>query len=643
MLLTIRVRKSLYIIGLSCLLCLFVPAGPLQADELTFLITGVDEPALSNVRRRVEPFRISGNARLTRRRREEMRQTAEQNARSAMRPFGYYHPSISSRLKQQGERSWLLELEIHPGPPVLISEVLLSIHGPGAALPELLEWKADWPLTQGKTLIQPDWDQQKQRALDIAADNGYLSATFTDSRMEVDLERNSARLVLSMETGEQAVMGEVRVQQDIVKSHIMENLPRFKLGDPYNAWIMERFRIDVWRTGYFNNIEIVEDRHLDESPPRVDLDITLEPRKRNTYQGSIGIGSDTGARVQFSWNRHLISRNGDSFSLGTGWQDHNNEFFVRGGYRIPRNVPSRQFWIADVLLKRENEDLKVSDDFSDDLFTLGNADINDYSVRLGRLKVRDRKRGFRQWYETIYGQYLSELIDYKLNPLDPPELTALLTGDNIEIPLGRTSNNLSFGIEYDMPYIRGRGFETTGLRNRAWAFTSNDAWGSDDNFTQVYLSSRWNFRAGKRWKILLRGELGYTDAKVNDIAVDIDDRLVNLSVTQLPNLYRFKAGGSTSVRGYGFERLSNNNIGSNNVITASAEAEMRILPNWSLAAFFDVGNAFNEWDDTDLKRGVGVGIRWYTIAGAIRVDFAKGLDLVDKPWRIHFTIGTSLL
>jgi translocation and assembly module TamA len=70
---------------------------------------------------------------------------------------------------------------------------------------------------------------------------------------------------------------------------------------------------------------------------------------------------------------------------------------------------------------------------------------------------------------------------------------------------------------------------------------------------------------------------------------------------------------------------------------------MRILPNWSLAAFFDVGNAFNEWDDTDLKRGVGVGIRWYTIAGAIRVDFAKGLDLVDKPWRIHFTIGTSLL
>jgi translocation and assembly module TamA len=638
------VLKPRFIIFLTVFFSLLIPEPGLRADELTIDIQGVEEPALSNVRNRVEPFRLTGNARLSRRRREELRQAAERNARRALRPFGYYHPSISTRLKQQAERSWSLELDIVPGPPVVIEEVLLDINGPGASLPDLRAWKSAWPLPEGNTLVQPDWDQQIQRALDIAADNGYLLAEFTTRRMEVDLEQNRAMLKLYLETGEQAVMGEVRFEQDIVNSEILDNLPRFKAGDPYNAWIMERFRIDVWRTGYFTNIKIVEDRRLEESPPRVDLNVTLEPRHRNTYQGSIGVGSDTGPRIQFSWNRHLISRRGDSFSLGTGWQEHNNEFFVRGGYRIPRNVQSRQFWVADVLLKRENEDLKVSDSFfGEDLFTLGNADINDYSLRLGRLKVRNRKQGFRQLFETMYGQYLSELIDYRLSPEDPPELTELLTANAGEIPLGRTSNNLSFGIEYDMPYIRGQGFETTGLHNRAWAFTSNDAWGSDDNFTQVYISSRWNFRAGERWKFLLRGEVGYTDAKVTDIDVEIEDSLVNLSVTQLPNLYRFKAGGSTSVRGYGFERLSNNNIGSNNIITASAEAELRVLTNWSVAAFVDVGNAFNEWDDRDLKRGIGVGIRWYTIAGAIRIDFAKGLDLPDKPWRIHFTIGTSLL
>jgi translocation and assembly module TamA len=638
------VRKSLFIILLTVFFGLLIPAELVIADELEIVIRGIEEPALSNVRKLVEPFRITGNSRLSRRRREEMRKAADQNARIALRPFGYFHPSISSQLKQRAERSWLLELEIDPGPPVVISKVVLEIRGPGAALPELLQWKSAWPLVQGKTLVQPDWDQQKQRALDIAADNGYLLAEFTRHSMEVDLERNEAELNLALETGQQAVMGVVRFDQDLVKPHILENLPRFKAGDPYNAWIMERFRIDVWRTGYFSNIEIVEERRLEESPPRVNLNITLEPRKKNTYQGSIGIGSDTGARIQFSWNRHLISRNGDSFSLGTGWQDHNNEFFVRGGYRIPRNVQSRQFWIADVLLKRENEDLKVRDNFYDEtLFTLGNADINDYSLKLGRLKVRHRKQGFRQVFETMYGEYLRELIDYRVKPSDPLELVDLLTEHTGDIPLGRTSNTLSLGIEYDMPYIRGRGFETTGLHNRARAFTSNDAWGSDENFSQVYISSRWNFLSGERWKFLLRGEMGYTDAKVSDIEVEIDDKLVNLSVTQLPNLYRFKAGGSTSVRGYDFETLSNNNIGSNNIVTASAEVEMRVLRNWSVAAFFDVGNAFNDWDEMDLKRGIGVGVRWYTIAGAIRVDVARGLDLPDKPWRIHFTIGTSLL
>ena len=70
---------------------------------------------------------------------------------------------------------------------------------------------------------------------------------------------------------------------------------------------------------------------------------------------------------------------------------------------------------------------------------------------------------------------------------------------------------------------------------------------------------------------------------------------------------------------------------------------MKFLESWSAAAFFDIGNAFNDWDNPNLKKGVGVGIRWYTIAGAIRVDFARALDFEGKPWRVHFTIGIPLL
>jgi translocation and assembly module TamA len=638
------VRSSFLLFFLPLFILLTMIPGHLLADELKFVIDGVAEPELSNVRNLVEPFQLARSSRFSKRYLENLRHKSEQRAREALRPYGYYHATVNSELRKTPEGGWVLELHIAPGPPLVIRELNLALRGDGSKLEELQKWQATWPLAVGKRLIQPQWDQQKQKALDIAHSYGYLLAKFTRHELAVDLERNEAALTLILETGEQAVMGEVSFLQDTVKPRVLENLPRFKPGDPYNAWLLERFRIDIWRTGYFSSIEIVEDRQLEESPPHVNLTVSMEPRKLNTYQGAIGVGSDSGPRVQFSWNRHLISKNGDNFSLATGWQDHNDELFVRGNYRIPRRVKARQFWVADLLIKKENEDLKVREnEFDETLIKLANGDIDDYSLRLGRLKIYNRNHGYAQLFETIYTEYLRESIDYSLNPTDPPVLVRLLARDSGEIPLARTDKSLSIGINYDLPIIRGNGFETVGQRHRAWAFTSNEAWGSDVDFSQVYFSSRWNFIKGKRWKFLVRGEVGYSHARVRDVAVDIEDSSIELSLTELPNLYRFKAGGSTSVRGYNFESLSSNGIGSNNIITASAEVEYMFRHNWSLAAFLDVGNAFNDWGNIDLKKGAGVGIRWYSIAGPIRVDVAQGLDHPDKPWQIHFTIGTSLL
>lgn len=636
-------RKSPFISLSIALAWLALWPGQAFADDLEIRILGVKEPALSNVEAAVEPFRLTGIGRLTRRRMENLRRDSEVSARKALRPYGYYHANVKSTFERTGERSWRMDISVEPGPAVVISDAQVEVNGPGALFEELIQWQADWPLRPGQVLVQPTWDSQKQLALDIAANQGFFLAAFTQHEIKVDLEKNEARLKLVMETGPRAVMGEVRFHQDVVKPRVLQNMPRFRPGDPYDSWLMERFRIDVWRSGYFGTIEILEDRHLDENPPRVDLDVHASARPLNTYQGQVGIGSDTGARVQFSWNRHLLSSNGDNFTLGTGWQDHNDEFYVRGAYRIPRNVETRQFWIADALLKREHEDLLVQDDdFDDELIGLGNVDIEDYSLKPGRLRIYDLKLGYWQVFETIYAQALKEKVSYSPRVEDALE-SRDSPGDINGIPLSRSSRTLSLGIDYDLPFSRGQGFGMVGTHTRAWAFISNEAWGSDRDFSQVYLSSRWHFRLGERWKFLLRGEIGYSDARVNDLIIEIGESPLELSVTELPNLYRFKAGGSSSVRGYGFERLSTNNIGSNNIVTASVEAEYRILQNWSVAAFTDVGNAFNDWGEMDLKTGIGFGVRWYSIAGAVRVDVAQGLDLPGQPWRIHFTIGTPLL
>jgi translocation and assembly module TamA len=439
-------------------------------------------------------------------------------------------------------------------------------------------------------------------------------------------------------------MGKVTFRQDILSSGVLDSLQRFQAGDAYNTFLLEKFRLDLWRSGYFEDIEVVERRELTANPPRVDLEVNFKPRKKNTYQGTIGFGTDTLARLQFIWGRHLLSPRGDNFDVGIGWQQKDNEFTVQANYRLPRKTESRQFWIASVGLKSEKQTLEVSP--SGDLenrFDIARGTVNDYSLRLGKTRVRNMQGGFQQLFETVFVQYLNETRDFEETGNVEVEPQSFADPDPFEDLLKNTSNTLALGMDWDWPEIRGSGFHTIGHHERAWIFTSNESWGSDIDYSQVYLSSRWNLLAGNRWKFLLRAEAGYSDANIISVNVPTEEGDLEIAVTDLPNLYRFRAGGSRSVRGYAFELLDSNGLGSNNILTASAEVEFHFHENWSLAAFFDIGNAFNDWSNPDLKRGSGFGVRWYSVIGALRLDVAQGWDLEGDPWRIHLTIGTPLL
>ncbi len=245
------VRSSFLFIYLPLLVLLTMMPHRLPAEELEFVIKGVGEPELSNVRNRVEPFQLTRSSRFSKRYLENLRHKSEQRAREALRPYGYYHATVNSEIRKSTNGGWVVELHITPGPPLVIRELNLELRGDGSKLEKLQEWQATWPLAVGTRLIQPQWEEQKQKALDIANNYGYLLAEFTQHELAVDLKRNEAALTLILETGEQAVMGEVSFLQDAVKPRVLENLPRFKTGDPYNAWLLERFRIDIWRTGVF--------------------------------------------------------------------------------------------------------------------------------------------------------------------------------------------------------------------------------------------------------------------------------------------------------------------------------------------------------------------------------------------------------
>ena len=59
------------------------------------------------------------------------------------------------------------------------------------------------------------------------------------------------------------------------------------------------------------------------------------------------------------------------------------------------------------------------------------------------------------------------------------------------------------------------------------------------------------------------------------------------------------------------------------------------------AAFFDIGNAADELENVDFQRGAGLGIRWISPIGPVRLDVAKALD-GDEGWRVHISMGPDL-
>jgi translocation and assembly module TamA len=611
--------------------------------DVSYVVTGVDETLQENVLAHVDTVQFGPRSRFRPRDQQKVIDKAISDAQTALRPFGFYAPNISARVIQTGGQSATIELSIDPGPPMRVSGVDVGVVGDGAREERFQSWLKAWPLPEGATLVQPVWEEQKQRAIEIANERGYLGAEFSVHVLEIDLEQNRANLRLEFDTGPRYVMGNVSYSDHGLKPGILEYIPRFEKGNYYTARLVSRFRTDLWKTGYFDDVTVREIERPNLDPPAVDFDVRVATETRNHYSGAIGWGDDTGIRVQANYSRHPMSSYGDRLDVGIGYQELDDQFTLRGRYRKPLRNRARQWWDAELTLRFENLDLDVKRDEEDeDFIKIASGDLTERHIRFGRLKLRNMKGGEAQQFTTPFVQFLNSERKFDLSegidvPILPPgEL-------DLSSRLRTIENAFSIGYDYEVIDVQGRRFDTVGKRDRAWLFHSDHAFGSTVEFSQFYASTRRSYRLKENFKFQVRAEVGYTDADVDEVILEIGGEELRLSLTDLPNFYRFKAGGSMSVRGYGFEQLSNNDVGSNHIITASAETEYRFLENWSGALFYDIGNAFNDWNDPDLKRGAGFGIRWYSIAGEIRIDVAQALDFEGKPWRWHITIGTPLL
>jgi translocation and assembly module TamA len=158
--------------------------------------------------------------------------------------------------------------------------------------------------------------------------------------------------------------------------------------------------------------------------------------------------------------------------------------------------------------------------------------------------------------------------------------------------------------------------------------------GSNLSFLQTRLRSVMIRPMRDRDRLILRGDFAYTDAETRDSGL-------GTTFNQIPEYYEFRTGGDRSVRGYAYESLlpATSITGGKHLLVGSLEYEYALFGDWSLAAFYDAGDAFDDYGELNLRQGTGIGARWRSPVGLVRLDLAVPLEDTGDSFRVHLTIG----
>ncbi|WP_026289094.1 autotransporter assembly complex family protein [Thioalkalivibrio sp. ALMg11] len=508
-------------------------------------------------------------------------------ATDALRAIGFYDPELDLDFERH-EACWDIRITLEPGPPTTVEQVDLQITGEGAGDLGFEAVLSQTEIREGDTLRHDRYEALRNRMTRIASDRGYFDADLHTRRLEVDRDTRTATIHLHMDTGDRYRVGRVRIDQDILSEDFVQRMVPFETGDPYSSAQIIALQRNLNDSGYFGGVRVRPQRDAAEGL-QVPILVELEPRKRHSYEAGIGYSTDIGPRVRLRYEHRYANQRGHRY------QAEIEASPVRSGigynYEIPLRDPLRERLNLFTTYRTEDTDTQQSDRF-----------------QIGANRILQRRSG---WQTTEGLRY--EYEDYTAGEDDSGR-------SNLLIPSYRISR-----MEADEPMTPRRGyrFETTvqGAREEILSSTS---------FAQVLASGK-VVRGIGTGRVLARVDAGFTDAD---------------SVSDLPSSLRFYAGGDASIRGYGYQTVGPRNdhgdvIGGRHKVVGSLEYDYPVVGNWSAAVFVDAGNVVNEWDEFDPVYGAGVGVRWRSPVGPIRVDLAHGPDSKDD-FRIHFSMGPDL-
>ncbi len=558
---------------------------PQARSEVTIEAPGGDAALEENLRARLRLSGLACDAPTWRVRRLFGR--AGEDFQPALRAFGYYTATIEKKLETGGD-CWEARFDIVLGPRTTIRERRIVIEGEASRDPQLEGLLKTLPPAEGAPLNHADYEAIKERLRQFAAQYGYLDFKFSRQELRVYPREAVADIVLEADSGVRYQFGQLRFDEPPINEDLVRRLAEILEGEPYNAAALTAANRHLSDSGYFRRVE-VRARRAEAKDGRVPIDILLEPAKRHAWRAGVGFATDTGPRLTLRYDNRYLNPRGHRFegtlSVSPVLSGLNLD------YVIPGEDPLRESFSFGAQLKHEDTDSTLSD-----------------SVTLAARQTIKSER----WTQTRF----LELLHEKSTVADEDTTSTLLMPG---IALDR--------IKAD-DLLRTR----RGYRVRLELRGAYEGLISTATLLQTKAHAKGIYRFGESGRLSARADAGWT------LTDSIDD---------LPATLRFFAGGDNSVRGYRYQSLgprdSDGDVkGGKHLLTGSVEYEHPVFgEDWWVAAFLDAGNAFDT-NDVDMRYGYGLGLRWYSPVGRVRLDVAIPDDTEDDRWRLHFGLGADL-
>lgn len=508
--------------------------------------------------------------------------------REGLKALGYFEPTINFTLQPPpvGKGRQVLLADVSPGEPIRIGGTDVVLRGGARTDEQYLELLKQQPKI-GTVLNQGEYDSFKSQLSSLAMRDGYFDSEFLKSQLGVSLAKHQAFWDIDFDSGPRYRFGKVTFEGSQIRDDYLQSLVPFKEGDPYQASSLAELNRRLSATGWFNSVVVAPEFNKSRETKVLPMEGVVTPRTQNSVELGGGYATDVGPRLKASWKKPWVNEYGQSLSVSTTVSAP--EQTLDFSYKIPLlKNPIEQYYLAQGGFKR--------------------TDLND-------TRSDSTTAVLSRYWDLSSGWQRNINLRWSLDHFTQADIT-------------NTTMLLYPGVNLSRTRSRGGLMPVWGDSQRYSIDVSNTTWGSDVDFGIFQAQNVWIRTLKEKNRFVVRGNIGWIETG---------------DFNRVPPDLRFFAGGDRSIRGYKYKSISPRDsngklTGASRMVTGSLEYQYNVTGKWWGAVFVDSGEAVNDFTKDDFKTGAGVGVRWQSPVGPIKLDFA--VPVADKNEHgLQFYIG----